>query len=474
MRFNTQTPGTKTFNLAGGDAYKESPELELVSILLTSFANDQFYEKAEHKFENISALLKSIDPLFAAKAGIYARTEFGMRSISHVLASELAPYASGKEWARKFYNRIVYRLDDMTEIVSYLKSKGQKLPSALKRGFADAFSRFDEYQIAKYRNEGKFVKLVDIVNLVHPAPDGNEEALRKLIKGELKSTETWESKLTQAGQKASSEEEKAELKKEAWTSLIKERKIGYFALLRNLCNILTQAPELVSEACALLTDESLIKKSLVLPFRFFTAINELEQKENSRNIVIALSKAAEISLNNVPELPGKTLIAVDVSGSMRGRPADIARMFGAVLYKSMDSVLLIFAETARFVTLNPADSVLSLTKNIPFTGGGTDFNTIFDTCSQAVDRIIILSDIQAWMKRSYYSNNPKDAFREYKQRTNSNPLVYSFDLAGHGTLQFPEHNVYCLAGFSDKVFNIMKLLESDRNALVNKIKQVEL
>jgi 60 kDa SS-A/Ro ribonucleoprotein len=66
--------------------------------------------------------------------------------------------------------------------------------------------------------------------------------------------------------------EKAELKAEAWAELLRTRKIGYFALLRNLRNIAEQAPELVPTACELLTDERLIRKSLVLPFRFSTAL----------------------------------------------------------------------------------------------------------------------------------------------------------------------------------------------------------
>ena len=44
-RFNEQSVGTKTTNRAGGRAFKQTPELEMVSILLTSFANDQFYRK---------------------------------------------------------------------------------------------------------------------------------------------------------------------------------------------------------------------------------------------------------------------------------------------------------------------------------------------------------------------------------------------------------------------------------------------
>ena len=47
-KFNTTLPKQKTLteNLAGGQAYAASDELALVSLLLTSFVNDQFYRNA--------------------------------------------------------------------------------------------------------------------------------------------------------------------------------------------------------------------------------------------------------------------------------------------------------------------------------------------------------------------------------------------------------------------------------------------
>jgi 60 kDa SS-A/Ro ribonucleoprotein len=473
-RFNTQTIGTKTFNKEGGEAYSQSPKLELVSILLTSFANDTFYEKAEDKFDRLKDLIKHTDPLFCAKAGVYARNEFGMRSITHVLASELARYASGSKWAKNFYSAVIHRPDDMTEIISYLKANKQKIPNAIKKGFALAFSKFDTYALAKYRGEMKSIKLVDVVNLVHPVPtERNKEAIEGLVKGTLKSTDTWESKLTQAGQNAESEEDKDVKKKEAWVSLVKENKLGYFALLRNLRNIMEAVPELEAEVITQLTNRDKIKKSLVLPFRFFTAITELEKLHNTRNIVLAISDAAEISLDNVPKLSGKTLVAVDVSGSMTGKPQEIARMFGSVLYKATDSMLLTFDDRARYISLNPRDSLLSLMQRLPFTGGGTNFNAIFDSSTEKFDRVIILSDMQAWITDGWGSSNPKQAFANYKQRTGADPIIYSFDLNAYGSMQFPERNVYCLSGFSDKIFDIMKVLEEDRNALINKIESIE-
>ena len=65
-------------------------------------------------------------------------------------------------------------------------------------------------------------------------------------------------------------------------------------------------------------------------------------------------------------------------------------------------------------------------------------------------------------------------FNEYKQKFNCDTIVYSWDLAGMGTLQFPEKNVYGLAGFSEKVFDIMKLMEEDKSALISRINQIQL
>jgi hypothetical protein len=213
-KFNStvKTPKTITENLAGGQAYKQSSEMALVSLLLTSFVNDQFYRDTNQSLEDLRSHIKSNkNKEFVAKSAIFARDEFGMRSITHALAGELTSEVSGNEWAKSFYEKVVSRVDDMTEIMSYYLNnktdkKKPKFPSALKRGFAKAFDKFDQYQLAKYRGENKDVKLVDVVNLVHPVPTKrNEEALNALVNGNLKSTKTWESMLTKAGQKAKSD-----------------------------------------------------------------------------------------------------------------------------------------------------------------------------------------------------------------------------------------------------------------------------
>ena len=139
-KFNlTQTkPKTLTTNLAGGQAYRQTPELEIISILLTSFVNDQFYQKSNETLDRLKDLLDKIEPKFAAKAAIFARDKFGMRSITHVLAGELTSRLAGQEWSKNFYDRVVVRVDDMTEIMSYyIENKTDKnkpkFPNSLKR-----------------------------------------------------------------------------------------------------------------------------------------------------------------------------------------------------------------------------------------------------------------------------------------------------------------------------------------------------
>jgi len=403
-----------------------------------------------------------------------------MRSITHVLAGELAKHVSGQVWAKNFYRDIARRPDDMTEIVSFYFSKGnKKLPNSLKKGFAKAFNKFDAYQLAKYRQEGKDVSLVDLVNLVHPIPtDKNAEALQSLIDGVLKSTNTWESKMTKAGQEATSEKDKAAKKAQGWYELLSEKKMGSMALVRNLRNILEQSPKSIDFVIEALNNENYIKNSMMLPFRFIAAINELEKVNVSRTgeVIAALNVALDNSLSNVPVFPGRTLVVLDDSGSMTWSnagdyksPMQIGSLFAAVLMKSNKCDFMMFNSNARYINnMNFGDSLGTLTKRImaKASSGGTNFPSIFKTANKPYDRVIILSDMQ-----NNYSGNGASALNEYKKRTGANPNVYSFDLQNYGTIQFPQPGVYCIAGFSESVFDIMKMLEQDKKALIKTIER---
>jgi hypothetical protein len=475
MRFNVlkKKPRGNTVNLAGGEAFAESAKLELAALMLTSTLQGQYYRAADVAATRLKQLIAQIgDKKFVAKAAVYARTEAGMRSVTHLAAGELAHAVKGQPWTAMFYDRVVRRPDDALEILAYyLAVYGKPIPNALKKGLGAALSRFDEYQIAKYRKSGAEISLVDAVNLVHPK---HTEALKKLVDGTLAPAETWETKLTQAGAAAESEDELAELKKETWEKLIKSRKLGYFALLRNLRNILQAAPEATDDAINMLIDEELIRKSLVLPFRYVTALDAMQGTNLPRvgDILAALSDAVDKSLQNVPVFEGKTLIALDGSGSMQGRPIKIGSLFTATLAKANDADVLLFSNDAKYLSINKRDSTLTVANWLTgkATRGGTNFHAIFQAANRAYERIIILSDMQGWIGQQA----PVSTFEAYKKKYGAQPKVFSFDLQGYGTLQFPERDIYCLAGFSDKTMDTLKFLDSDKSALLAQIEAVEL
>jgi 60 kDa SS-A/Ro ribonucleoprotein len=107
------------------------------------------------------------------------------------------------------------------------------------------------------------------VNLLRPRAT---PALSKLINRTLPPADTWETAISGAGQEGSEV-----TKADEWARLIKERRLGYFALLRNIRNI-AQAitdPAVLDEFRAQLMDPDAVRKSLVLPFRFLTAFKVL-------------------------------------------------------------------------------------------------------------------------------------------------------------------------------------------------------
>lgn len=466
MRFNTESVGTKTTNLAGGDAYKVDPKFELVSILLTSFVKDGFYRSADDTLAKLKTLIKQTDPLFVAKAAVFARREYGMRSITHVAAGEIAKNAKGETWTKRFFARVFKRPDDMLETVAYYESQYGKhpIPNSLKKGVALAISEYNEYTLAKYRGEGKSIKMVDLVNLCHPK---NTPAIKKLVAGELKSTETWEAKLTEAGKSEEGEEKKstekvAELKAEAWRELLETGKLGYFALLRNLRNIEKQAPDLIPLAAKALTNRDAIKRCLILPFQYLKAVESIK----NQLLTCAVSDALSLSLDNCPKLPGSTAVVLDSSGSMQSANLwDTAKLFGAVLFKSNSADIFSFSSECKQFTAIPTDSLPGIMGRIPYFGGGTDFHSIFKALRKPYDRIIILSDMQGWVGQSA----PTQDFWIYKKSYKCNPFIYSIDLAGLGTMQIPEPQTFLLAGFSEKIFDTMRMLEEDRNALIKRI-----
>lgn len=106
-KFNKKDEGVKPtiVNHMGEKAYKPNAEEELVATVMTAMLSDSYYETA-----------------------LYVRKEGELGTVMHLMASALASKASGKEWASRFYNKIVMRPDDMSEILGCYAALNDKNP----------------------------------------------------------------------------------------------------------------------------------------------------------------------------------------------------------------------------------------------------------------------------------------------------------------------------------------------------------
>ena len=93
--------------------------------------------------------------------------------------------------------------------------------------------------------------------------------------------------------------------------------MGYMALLRNLRNFdEAGVPDDVAErVAAKLADPDEVARSRQFPFRFLAAYEQAPSLRWGH----ALDTALQLSLANLPALPGRSLILVDTSASMTSR-----------------------------------------------------------------------------------------------------------------------------------------------------------
>ncbi len=475
-KFNAKIKSsTKVSNLAGGIAYKHSPEMELVTSVLTTFLEDKFYETGDERMNRIEQLCAVVKDDFIGKLAVVARNEFHLRSVSHLLLKTLARKHRGDNLVGKVMKKIVERPDDLTEITTLL---GKPIPKQVKKGIRQALLTFSPYQLAKYRMENRNVKLVDLFNIAHPNPEHatpeQQEAWKKLMNNELKNEKTWESKISAT---------KGEGKGKVWKEMVAEKELGYFALIRNLSNLEKECDEkTLADVAKRISNREEVKRSKLLPFRFFSAYEHI----NSRILIDAVSQALDYSLDNVPHLGGKTLISVDGSGSMDGDPMKKASIFAAALYRATDSDMIVFSEDYAEVKATSGTPIIELMQKIKQAApsGGTNTSLTFEYAEKTgkkYDRIIILSDNESWQDSGsfgfYVMNKIEErkgtnaAYNEYKKTNDC--YVYAFDLAGYGTKDVAGSKVFHLAGWSEKIFSFMEYAEKGE-ALVDYVNSISL
>ena len=470
-KFNN-TATIRTTNKEGHAAYRMQDKEKLITQVLTSFFNEKkFYgDNSKDMAETIQRVVKA-DPDFVSRLAVYARREFNMRSVSHVLTGFLANIPEGKPYVRKTLDGVILRGDDATEILAfYLSTFGKPIPNSLRKGLADKFRTFDEYTLAKYKGEGHTVKMRDVLMLTHPAPKDDEQSAmwKRLLEDKLETPLTWETELSKNGNNRAT-----------WERLIDSGKVGYMALLRNLRNILEAHPGNIEKVLTRIEDPVAVHKSKQLPFRFLSAYKNLPDSAGSC-VYDALESAVEASIENMPRLSGTTVIAVDVSGSMSGlvssksdiQCCEIGMLLGLIANKMCDnSIFYTFNNSISKRPMSSRNGILHTTVNEAQANGGTDMRLPFQKMMADkvdADRVIIISDNQC-NSGGWYSAPVQVLADRYRNESSNDIWVHAIDLQGYGTQQFHGKKTNIIAGWSEKVFDFIHLAEQCEGTLEKSI-----
>ena len=369
----------------GAPAAADGAEAQLRrAVLACMLWEAEFYESGVAISDRIAGLVPRVEPAKVAALAVEARERMKLRHAPLLLVREAARYATHRATVAETLARVIQRADELAEFLAiYWKDGRQPLSAQVKKGLAAAFSKFDAYALAKYNRDG-VVKLRDVLFLTHAKPVTAEQALvwRQLIDGTLPSAETWEVRLS-----------RGEQQREVWESLLIEQRLGALALLRNLRNMQEAGvePELVQHGL------EAIRVDRVLPFRFIAAARYAPQWEPW------IERAMFASLHGQASLPGRTVLLVDVSGSMdaplSGR-SQMRRMDAAaglaVLVSEIAEEVSIYTFSERLVRV-PSRRGFALRDAIVQSQpqGGTYLGRALDELHERYDRLVIITDEQS-------------------------------------------------------------------------------
>ncbi len=498
----------------GGGAWSRDAKSELFMLAVSNLVSeDTFYEKAgdrDARFEALIAQVAATDPDWIARFVPYLRNTMNLRSASIVMAAELvhdrltAKTTLGKTSNRAIVSSAIVRADEPAEFLGYWRSRfGRQLPMPVKRGVADAVERlYNERSFIKYGAGETGYRMADVIDIVHADPKApwqsalykhmlddrhnrdsaanfdeallptlsrnraamalDQAAFREGFTAEFVEAAglTWEQASSKYGK----------LDAAFWHAMIPN--MGIFALVRNLRNFDEAGIDAGAKAKveARLTDPEVIAKSRMLPLRFYSAWSNT----GTMTWGPALEAALGHSLVNVPSLPGRTLILVDVSGSMSGALSarskaprwQVAALFGAALaLRAEKATLVSYDDSSREILHHKVGSALRIVDEISHdVGGGTNTWQAVAKHYDAHDRVIIITDEQAWPGPIGPSWVSPGALVTPAGVGVDKPL-YTFNVAGYKAAHAPTgEKRYAFGGLSDGAFTALALLERGANA----------
>jgi len=499
---------TNVVNNAGGVAYTLSDKAALAQLAMTGCFNGTFYVSAEDQLKNVSALASKIvqkEPEFIAKLAVYARQNGLMKDMPAFLAGVLASKDSAL--LESIFDRVIDSPKMLRNFVQIIRSGsvGRKsFGTRIKRLIQGYLEGLSDEQLFK-ADVGNSPSLQDIVKMVHPKP-GNKK--RSALYGYLLNKDYEKKDLLPLAQ--SFEDFKKDLSKDIpnvpfqmltalpltdahWIEIAKSA--TWTQTRMNLNTFLRHSAlankEVLSTVVEKLQNPELVKRAKAFPYQLFSAYKNINAEMPS-SVSIALQKAAEYAIENIPEFKGKVYVMVDTSGSMKSpitgdrgsvttkmECVDVAALVAAsVLRKNPDAEVIPFDTQVHKVRLNPLDSIMTNAEKLAkFGGGGTycakPLEELNSRRAQG-DLVIYVSDNESWVDSpapgSYNSyargTATMQAWNQFKARPgNKNAKLVCIDLTPNGTTQANDReDILNVGGFSDTVFDVIaKFVELGNN-----------
>jgi len=522
--FNTRTartPKTDTVNAAGGVAYQMGDKEALAQLAATGCLSNTFYANAKDQLDEVLKLAFKVEPEFVAKTAIYARQEGLMKDMPALLASSLAvrdPALFEKVAPQVIDNgRMVRNLVQM--IRSGQVGDAKNLPRPVRR-FIKGWLASRNFGRLFNESVGNDPSMADVIKMVHPKPTTEEQAA---LFGYICDREYDEAKLPavvrQYVQFKRGDEgievprvefrmlDSLGLSTSQWADVAQG--MGWHAIRMNLNTLnrhgVLKDSKMVKYVCERLVDEDAIRKARVFPYQLLTAYRNVNS-DLPMPIQLALQDALELSVENVPTIEGKVVVAPDVSGSMSsavtgyggGRHTskttciDVAALVAAaILRKNPDADIIPFAHVLYpSLKLNPRDSIVTNAEKLIRCGGGGTACSLplveLNKRRQKADVVLYVSDNQSWLDSGGwgYRGSMWDApqasasaseWDKFKAHNKGAKLILN-DVQPYTNTQVKERkDVYNVGGFSDSVFKFLDVVTKSKGEashwtdIINKI-----
>ncbi|EFA74759.1 WD40 repeat-containing protein [Heterostelium album PN500] len=531
-------------------------KLKLVNIISASLIKEPRINQMTPTLEAIITSVYEIsqyDPEFILKLGLYARDELGIRTVSNYLLCLASVIPSCQPYLKRYFNESIKIPSDWLElpnIVSKL-TDSTSIPKSLRNVMVEKFPSFDAYQLGKYNTESKIKRkrkklkklikknpeekerlekefkdnqttsLKQLIRALHISKPNNHvmsilgkkypatyEEFKKLnLPGEfeperankrmkLPVPETWETLLSEKGNRAAT-----------WEELIDHNKLPFMAMLRNLRNMIICGvqPTYHQWIIKKLTNEQTIAHSKQFPLRFLAAFDsipkDIEQMKlwaaeksikigyhPSKDLFEQYRDALDTSVklattHNVKPIRGTTYVFIYVGeGSSNTCKSNTAGKYSllesAILlglmckFVSEECELVLVGSKSSSLVLHKVESVASdsildnmqSVKSLVDTHFNveetykyfpTDYFVKMILDKKRVDNVVLLNHTTVSMEMDLYKRN---ILTKYRQEINPDLLYVNINLSGGGAVHDnnAEHpnNVH-IAGFSDSILKFI-------------------